>query len=587
MADPYEFKSDAEETEAELRSRLVREKKAFLRSKLPKRKNSSVPLPRASYKTKHGEEVVNKRKLKMCPICHTENKQLTRHIKTVHSDVAGVVLLEACNMAKVRQPDKGAKKSPCPVCGTMRRNMRSHLIMAHKISKGHPKVLKELQSNPEAPTARKASNSSVAEWMKVYERNHFTQLDGACMSSKEVTRSKLTQQKVSAVTRMLDFLVTRSNDCSIEGALKVVKQLFVRPDGYAWTRPGKYATLLHELDYFKEFCQYTRREELANPLIVSTAIERLTLARRNVKSKHKKEYAQFQDQDGKRILRQTDIEAFRSSPKARQAIADLQAKEIHKVANAINARNFVITTLILDNHSRPTDLEGLTLTDLDNAKKKPRVGEDGGKYYSVCSTTSKNVNASGLPTYLLITIEAMDLLDSYRAKARSKLATTASGDALFVKGNGEPMAWDNISGGYRSIWTAAGKDNPDFPTVLNSRHFRHSANAVAKLCGSDNLRDTVHIGLNHDRQSNEASYNSIVRPTITITAKRAINKLRMTEADRFDRLLAGDGDVEGGDTSTPDLMRKSPLAKKGSEPRDEYFPFFTNLNPNLRPSLKK
>ena len=123
---------------------------------------------------------------------------------------------------------------------------------------------------------------------------------------------------------MLEFLVTRTDDCSIEGALRVIRQLFVHPDGYAWTKTGKYATLLHELDYFKEFCQYVRREELANPLIASTAIERLTRARKNVKSKHKKEYAEFQDQDGKRILRQSDIEAFRKSPKARQAIADLK-----------------------------------------------------------------------------------------------------------------------------------------------------------------------------------------------------------------------------------------------------------------------
>ena len=579
MDDPYEFSLDQPETEAEVRSRLGEEKKAFLRTKQLKRKNPATAPPRASYKSKRKETVVNKRKLKMCPICLKENKQLTRHIKRVHSDVSGVVLLEACNMAKVRQPDQGAQKTTCPVCGTMRRNLRSHLIRAHKIStRDHNKVLKELQSTPEVSSARRASNASVAQWMKDYEQTHFNQLDGARMSSKEPTRRKQTRQKVAAVTHMLDFLVTRTKVCSIEGALKVVKQLFVRPDGYVWNRTGKYGTLLHELDYFKEFCAYARREGLADPLVVSTAIERITLARKNLKSKHQKEYAAFQVEDGKKVLRQSDITAFRRSPKARKAMADLQDKGLLSKNDAVNARNFVITTMLLENNSRPSDLEGLTLADLDSAKKNPRVGDDGVKYYSVCSTTSKNVSASGLPTYILITLETMAVLQNYLERARNILANVSSRDAVFVKENGEPMTDENISQGYRSIWTAAAKDNPDFQKGLNSRHFRHSANAVAKLCGSKFLRDTVHIGLNHDRQSNEASYNSIVRPAITMNAKREINRLRETEADRFDQLMAGGCDVEGGEPPSKILgqERDSQTSKDDTKTRDEYFPFFSS-----------
>ena len=64
MDDPYEFSLDQPETEAEVRRRLGEEKKAFLRTKQLKRKNPATAPPRASYKSKRKETVVNKRKLK-------------------------------------------------------------------------------------------------------------------------------------------------------------------------------------------------------------------------------------------------------------------------------------------------------------------------------------------------------------------------------------------------------------------------------------------------------------------------------------------------------------------------------------------
>lgn len=225
-----------------------------------------------------------------------------------------------------------------------------------------------------------------------------------------------------------------------------MRELFVQPDGYVWTRKGKYGTLVHEIDYFKEYCAYARREGLANPLIVSTALERLTMARKNAKAEQKKEYAQFQDDDRKHVLLQSTINAFKQSKKAKRALADLKSKNELSKLNAINARNYTITMLLIENISRPSELDSLTLASLDEAKTRPQKDDnDGGVYFSVCSTTSKNVSSSGNPAYILITKDMMVLLDQYRSKSRSVLATAASRDALFLKGSGEPMDHDNIS----------------------------------------------------------------------------------------------------------------------------------------------
>lgn len=43
---------------------------------------------RVSYKAKSGKAVVNKRIYKTCGICGKDQKQLSKHIKTVHSEVS-------------------------------------------------------------------------------------------------------------------------------------------------------------------------------------------------------------------------------------------------------------------------------------------------------------------------------------------------------------------------------------------------------------------------------------------------------------------------------------------------------------------
>ena len=220
--DPYEFHPE-EETEGATRKRILEEKQLFYKSKQIRRNKKVDQVGRVSYKQKRGEIVLNKRRQKTCPICLKVNKQLIRHIKTTHSDLDGVVLSEACKIAKVRQSDRRPGKVTCPICGTMRKNLRSHLIKEHTVGKNHPKVLKELTASKPASAIPKVTNNSVAQWVKDYERSHFNRFDGARLSSKDSTRRKQIVHKLAVVGRMLDFLANRTADCSVEGALKVCR----------------------------------------------------------------------------------------------------------------------------------------------------------------------------------------------------------------------------------------------------------------------------------------------------------------------------------------------------------------------------
>ena len=485
-----------QETDIEMVSRISKEKTMFLTNTRIRQNKAATVKKRVSFKAKLNQEVVNRRHLKTCPICLCENKQMLRHLKTVHAHCSAKVLSEALTLIKVRQPRektlRSSDKLVCPICNTLRSNLRSHLINAHSIQKGSVLIKELLVSKAEKPVNSK--NNCVREWLLEYKKKHFNALDGACTSNKEATRVKIISNKLKTVGNMLDFLLPKSKECSIESVLAEIKQLFMRPDGYVWTRKGKYATLIHDIDCLKEFCMYARREGLASPLVVSNGVERLCLARKNAKKKQKREMAEFQEEDRKLVIGQSDIDAFLAAPLSVKAAKDLENSQVLKKRDAVNARNFVITKWILENSCRPSDLDETKVTQLEEAKKDPKRAEDGTSYYSICSTSSKNVESSGQPTYLLISDDMMKTFDSYLTKARPALATLASEDSVFIKENGEPMVHDNISQGYRSRWHAAAKSNPKIKAKANSRHFRHSANGIAKLCGSQKLKETVHIG---------------------------------------------------------------------------------------------
>lgn len=72
--------SDPEEGPIQAEARLFREGVS------PGHKVLKHKPPRRSYKVKNGEEVVNRRVAKQCPLCPSTNKQMRRHILKVHAD---------------------------------------------------------------------------------------------------------------------------------------------------------------------------------------------------------------------------------------------------------------------------------------------------------------------------------------------------------------------------------------------------------------------------------------------------------------------------------------------------------------------
>ena len=565
--DTFEFRleSRGRETIEECRHRIEQERQHYAKFKKFQQLGEAAK-PRRSFKAKGNQAVVNRRQLKRCPLCPSQNKQMQRHIRQVHAGLPGPVLRHAESLARIRMvkaaASKEAKKTGCPICGIFRANLKSHLIHAHAMPET-PELLKSYCNPTSRATARSTSSPAVTDWVNRYEKVYFGGLDGACRSLKESTRKKTVAQKLSAVSKLLDFLASRSKANSLRGVLEHTSALFERPGGYVWTRGGKYITLVRDLDYFAEFLAYVARDRLVSDRTVNVALDKVRKARKNAYRLAGRERASFQDQDRQVLVLQSDIDQFHDSPKAKLALACLTGDRPITKASAITVRNYLITHLLLDNSCRPSDLEELTVSQITEAKKQGTLDPtDGSKHYSATSLTSKNVAASGLPTYILITEKAMSLLEQYLEKVRPILAKETSPGNLFLTETGKGMAPENVSRAYRAIWRSAALTNPSFKKSANSRHVRHTANGLAKLFGDTKLKETVHIGLNHGKEANEEAYMSIVRPSLTLQAKKAIMKVRQQKSEAFQRIVAGGEKTKPATTRIKRCVKDSPASLK-------------------------
>ena len=527
-------KDMASESESidEKNARIQKEQKVFRKYSL---QNTAGGNPR-----KGSANPINKRKLKTCPICQGQNKQMKRHIVRVHGlSLSSSVLADCLLATSVRQitSKPGPKKlAVCGICGASRQNIKSHLLLVHKTDDS-AMINMDVSTSQSQHTG--AENACVQDWLNRYRATHFSSMDGAVQSIKAKTREKAMNAKLSKLTSMLDFIVSKSGKTSLETVLASIQTLMQLPDGYFWTRKGKYINICKDIDALSEFTRYARREELITSQTATTALERLKNCRDNAKRRANVEQAEFQDRDGKITVLQKDVDEFRISRRAKEAQTTLARMTPLTKRSAVNVRNYLITELLLENFCRPSDLVGLTLSSLKRARENRGQLKEGQSYISVCTTTSKNAASSGVPAYLMITDRLDAKLKLYETEVRPKLARETSPDDMFLLTSGEAMTDDNISNGFRTIWRAAGIDNKSFKTKANSRHIRHTGCGFAKALGSPNLKQTVHIGLNHTKDAGQRSYMSQVRPHLSAEAKAEMLQLRETRSNQFHGIVQG------------------------------------------------
>lgn len=372
----------AAESPHALKLRLGREKSVF------KQYHETVKVNRDCKGRRGIDKPVNRRTAKVCPLCGSVNKQMSRHLVRQHGEASSSrELQDAFAVVKIRQKVVTSTEGDlCGICGERRVNLRSHLIRAHRVTTESGLLRRGKLAGPRVP-----ANESVAGWLASYRRVHFNSLDGAVRSAKAATREQSMKAKLSRLSKMLDAIVAESGVSTLSGVVKNVKVLVRLPDGYFQACKQKAATVMKEVDALNEFLSYVDREELVATDLVVRAKSRLAGVRGNLKRQSNVDTAEFQARDGSVTVLQSDIDKFHASARAQLALATLSGGPVSKRL-AVNCRNFLICEIFLSNAVRPSAIVGLSRTGLRDA---PRRTTRGVEYAVLGSASSKTAAATG------------------------------------------------------------------------------------------------------------------------------------------------------------------------------------------------
>ena len=374
------------ETPHALDRRIAREKTAF------EEYAETVRANRDSKCRRGREKPVNRRKPKVCPLCGSLNRQMSRHLRQQHGHSSSArELRDAFAVVKVRKtkvtPMRGNK---CRICGQNRVNLRSHMILAHSVPPDSELLKSGKLAGPRAP-----EHQAVGGWLAAYRRVHFNSLDGAVQSAKPATRLRTMKAKLSRLSSMLDVIVSETGAKTLSDVVRNVKVLVRLPDGYFQRCKVKASTVLKDVDTLNEFLTYAQREELVEAGLVDRAKARLASARGNLKRQSNVDKAEFQAQDGSVTVLQPDIDKFRASKRAQEAVLTLSGGPVSK-RSAINCRNFLMAEIFLGNAIRPSAIVGLTRAGLREARRHTSHGV---VYAVLSSASSKTTAATGEPLY--------------------------------------------------------------------------------------------------------------------------------------------------------------------------------------------
>ena len=201
-----------------------------------------------------------------------------------------------------------------------------------------------------------------------------------------------------------------------------------------------------------EFVSFLIREKLGPLEVLENAQTRLEKMRCNLQARGGFHRAKFQDADSKIIITEDDLKNFYASSKCTTAKQALGREDELTVREIINVRNFLISSVIIENSCRPAALYALSKTAIKKALKSPQRTETGVLFYSVPSFYDKTVAVSGLPTYLVLSKPLMGHMSKYISKFCPKIANRNpnSPDDMFLLENGQRMDSEAVSNSFRN-----------------------------------------------------------------------------------------------------------------------------------------
>ncbi|XP_066916088.1 uncharacterized protein [Clytia hemisphaerica] len=213
--------------------------------------------------------------------------------------------------------------------------------------------------------------------------------------------------------------------------------------------PGTVKSYLYSLRFFYKFIETDHPESLTQFESKCQEMKNLmdswiTVYRKKQKERTwKNEVKQIQE-----MLTPDDILKFDQSAQVKSTLASLCSKPSSlSMTNFVNARDYIITSMCLDNAARSGALANMTLHEFKN-------GLVDGDSFNISVIDHKTLDTSG-PCVISLTAELYKSAKVYIRHMRNKLdgVDKSKTSPVFVSWNGNKMSSSMVTGQIKSFWT--------------------------------------------------------------------------------------------------------------------------------------
>ena len=489
----------------------------------------------------------SRHKTHTCTFCGTSVQDLSRHYRNVHSKpgehyVEPQYIEEAKLANKIRLIDQDNKTDllTCPKCLQPRKRLREHLIAAHQIAPASEEL--EALLPPKGTWSYQISPDilEIAMSIEDFSKEFSSNLAGSRPRLKEKSFDTGMKARARSTHMIMGFISKSTGQTTVLDCLSKIDILgdkslgFVTSlvDGTVTGNKNKYTTAKKHLANFQDYLRYLKQkcESDNQRQIVSTAKEMTLRIMKNLGPFINNQDLERRLDEENLGIGESAIEAYRKTSKALKADEILLSKNPPSLAEAVQARDHLITLIILENCARPSELTDLRLADMKRGISVTNQAT-GEQEISYVSTLGK-VGASGQPAFLLLKLVTESKLRGYLETCNTILrqgqwnGKDQNDIPVFLTMRGKAMDDEAISNAWRRAWKRAGKECPNIPTECKSRHLRTTGNDVVWVHGDEVLKRTIHLSFAHSKEVNKTNYRNKSRRILAVQSKQKMLALR-------------------------------------------------------------
>ena len=290
-------------------------------------------------------------------------------------------------------------------------------------------------------------------------------------------------------------------------------------------RPGSIKAYIHALHHFYLFLLSVNTIVEINEQEIYKCQAKLKNWLKHIRKLLKKRAWQKKEEDLDKLSTPEEFKAFDKAPavlEAKEILTsfEIASKKINR-ADYNTVRDFLITSLTIDNAPRSGVLASVTINALRKAERK-------GNTMQVTVLDHKTFESSG-PANLCMPLETYRFLDTFVQKIRRQRVEEEEDapytDNVFITWNAQEMTSSTISGGLSSFWNKVTGHSTNTSLIRKS---------IVSIIHAQNpaMKSDLALHMNHSRRMADEVYNVQNKKNKSVTTTENLRKaIRTSQAE--------------------------------------------------------